>query len=155
MQSHVDSNSEEIIQFLGKVDKELNNSDILLDTIGNALENEIHNSFETHSTPDGKPWSPIKSTSVRKYNQDRSKILEDQGTLSGSIYHQVEGDTVTIGVNAVANGFEYGLSHQWGSESRNIEQREFMPIHEDGTLYSDTEQMIVDVLEEWADNVLK
>ncbi|WP_455756489.1 phage virion morphogenesis protein [Sulfurimonas sp.] len=116
----------------------------LLKELANHLTNTIEESFEDETSPDGTKWTPIK---FRKGDHSPSKILYDHGHMQNSLHSRVYKQSLTIGVNATADGYQYPLVHQFGTKDKKIEARPFMPIKLDGSLYDNTEKELGEIVE--------
>lgn len=118
----------------------------LMAELANHLYNITSDSFENEKSPDGISWNPIKP---RKADQTPDKILRDEGTMQDTLSAFSSKDEAGIGLNAVANGFPYGLVHQFGSEDGSIVARPFLPIDENGKLYDGVEEELIEIIEEY------
>lgn len=145
--------------------KELDNLQIKLNQFQNSLintkplmleiANHLHNitveSFEKESSPDGKKWSPIKPN---KKDPHPEKILYQEGDLQGSLYSKATEDTATVGVNAVSNGFQYPLTHQFGTKNAwgrgiVVPARPFLPIDSNGNIYEGVEKELMEIVDDY------
>lgn len=144
---------------LDKLSSHLNGSAIKqnLSTIGEMVKNEIEESFDNEKSPFGGNWKPLKeSTKKQKHKRGKSsKILRSDGNLADNWVTKSSKNKVTISNNASANGFPYGLSHQFGSSKRNIPKRPFLPINSSNNLESGLVGDIMDFLEDEITQVLK
>ena len=127
----------------------LTDKNMLLETVANPLINATTKSFESESDYFGVPWARLKPATIKAKGHD--KILYGEGKLQGSLSSDINNDEVWVGVNASYRGFQYGLSQHFGSEKRNIPARRFLPMDEDGELFDevveDIIQMVGDYLE--------
>lgn len=64
---------------------------------------------------------------VRALSGSAAKILQDTGTLRGSITAKADQHSVTVGSNV-----SYAKTHQLGSKKRHIPARPFLPTPESG-----------------------
>ena len=124
----------------------------LMAELSNHLYNIVDESFQNEKTPDGKSWSPIKP---RKSDRSPNKILRDEGDMQDSLTAQSSKDEAIIGFNATSNGYPYPIVHQFGTKDGKIESRAFMPIHEDGSLYDETEKELFEIVEDYMNEVLE
>jgi len=115
--------------------------------IGVLVKNEIINAFIDEKDPITKiKWKPLALSTVTKKNKKRStnKILRDSGHLSDywAITPNSNGVVVSNNMAKSPKGFAYGLSHQWGSKTKNIPQRRFLPLLSPNTLSLDIKAKI-------------
>lgn len=115
-----------------------------LDEIGAALETRISGRFETESDPTGAPWAPWAESTRESYPDDgNGRILDRYGDMLASLNHQVDGDSVLVGF-----GQDYAAFHEFGTE-RMPRRGLIFEDPEAGTLASDDEQAVLDILERW------
>lgn len=82
--------------------------------VGEILESSVIDRFQTETTPDGTPWTPLRpSTLASRLRRKKSGqgILRDSGAMRMAISHQVEEGGVRVGV---ASGIKYAAIHQFG-----------------------------------------
>ena len=97
----------------------------LLASIGQILADSTRARFRTGTYPDGKAWQPQAPATIRarsRRGRSQNRILDETGTLVGTVRHQVTGDRVEIGAST-----PYAAIHQLGGTIA-------MPAR-DGTVY--------------------
>ena len=99
--------SERVFRGLERLRRSLDKRDAMLDEIGQVLAASARERFRTNKAPDGTPWKELSAKTLRR--KKNPKILVESGELHGSIHHEVQGDTVTIGTNV-----KYAGVHQFG-----------------------------------------
>jgi phage virion morphogenesis protein len=83
----------------------------LLDFAGKELLDCTESAFETESNPaTGEKWVPLK---YPRKNGSTDTILQDKGTLVGSIRRELRDDSVLVGSNRV-----YARIHQEGGTTK-------------------------------------
>jgi phage virion morphogenesis protein len=97
------------------------NLSTVLESIGDALANNIQMTFHDQSDPWGQGWQPLSQATIARRRKKSDKILRDTGALMNGINYQVSGDSVTVGPNVW-----YGMFHQFGT--KRAPARPFMPI---------------------------
>ena len=98
--------------------------DVPLRKAGLFLERETKLNFAQESDPDGKPWAPLKPSTLRRKRRTRA-ILRETGSLAASVMMQgPNGGRVRILV-----GVAYGIYHQTGTV--RMAQRKILGISED------------------------
>lgn len=132
---------------LESIKERLKDKDAMLEIVGNPIYNLTRESFESESSYDGVPWKRLADSTL-KYKKE-TKILYDSGDLQRSLAMDMANDEVWVGVNALSSGFQYGLSHQFGSEKRNIDARPFLPMDENGDIPSDVIDNILEMLSDY------
>jgi phage virion morphogenesis protein len=154
MQDAIIYGLDDVQDTLKDTQNKLDNTKPLMLELANHLNNIVLDSFESHSSPDGIEWSPIKSATYKKL-KGGDKLLYASGKMQDSQYMDADHNSAEVGFNAVSNGFAYPLTHQFGTNkagrNRNItiEARPFMPIHKDGRLYYDVEDELQEMVWEY------
>ena len=76
-------------------------------------------------------------------------MLYHEGTLQRSLWQDNTADAAYVGVNASADGYDYGAVHQFGS--KHVPARPYLPFDEHGVIYDtvidDILMMVKDYLE--------
>lgn len=80
----------------------------LMQDIGNFLESDTLDRFDTETAPDGSRWTPSA-----RAKRDGGKTLTDNSLLRGSITHEASATSVRLGTNKV-----YGGIHQFGFDGQ-------------------------------------
>lgn len=96
----------------------------LLDDIGEEIESQSKERFETKEDPSGKRWEEwSKRYAARQAeNNPGASILRGSGVgLYESITHEVDAQKIVTGSNKI-----YAGVHQKGWEERNIPAREYL-----------------------------
>ena len=138
---------------LNTTGQKISNTTPLMKEIGNYLYNITRDSFDEEKDPNGRNWSPIKSTGYQsKYY---SKMLYQEGDLQDKFIYEVSKDEIVIGTNANFKGFSYPAVHQFGTKDGKTPARAFMPITLDGKLYDDVENEIRERVVEFIESVLE
>ena len=87
------------------------------------MERETRLNFARESDPDGKPWTPLRPSTLRR--KRTRAILRETGSLAASVMMQgPSGRRVRIVV-----GVAYGIYHQTGTV--RMAQRKILGISED------------------------
>jgi len=136
---------------LGELSKKTTDVKQLLSELANHLKNAVEESFEKETSPDGIKWSPIK---FRKSDATPGRILYDSGNMQKRLYSRVDNESLTVGLNATSNGYEYPLVHQFGSQKKSgrgsgIVARPFMPIKSNGSLYEKSEKELEEIIADY------
>ena len=71
------------------------------------------------------------------------------GDMQDSLRKDSSNNTAEIGLNAIANGYLYSIVHQFGTLDGQIESRAFIPIKNDGSLYDEVEDALIEIVEEY------
>ncbi len=132
---------------LESIKERLKNKDAMLEIVANPIYDLTREAFANGSSYDGTPWQRLKPSTL-KYKKD-SKMLYDSGDLQRSLAIGKNGDEVWVGVNASSKGFQYGLSHQFSSDKRHIPARPFLPMDDEGEVYQDVIDDIVEMLSDY------
>ena len=121
----------------------------LTEEIANHLYNLTDEAFEVESAYDGTPWARLSPSTIKQ--KGNSKMLYHEGTLQRSLWQDSTDDSAYVGVNASANGYDYGAVHQFGSKDGKTPARPFLPFDAHGQVYDtvvdDILLMVKDYLE--------
>ena len=98
----------------------------------NAIARYIHRQtmqrFETETDPWGRPWAPLKPSTLARRRHGGDRILQDTGRLKGGYHWLVRGDTAVVRA-----GVYYAAYHQFGTRTRTgrqlIPPRKMLPEH--------------------------
>lgn len=124
---------EKLIKKCQKLEKEQKGI-ILKEIFAETLLKETKENFEKEQDSFGNQWKNLseKTLKARSYAKPKithSKKLFATGTLSSSLATKIENNTAFVGVNASSNGYQYGMSHQFGT--KKIPARPFFPFDKD------------------------
>lgn len=141
----IESNIQEVENFLSDMAKRTNNLRPIMGMIGEKIVTISKESFEKEQDPiSGNAWSPISSASLfaqtggKKNSKIKSgkrhtksflrdsankKILHFRGDLKKSIDYEATNDSVEM-----YSDREYSATHFFGDSERNIKQRRYMPF---------------------------
>jgi len=149
---------EELEAALAKLSHKAQNLAPVFHDFGNTLTQGIEESFDGQRSYDGTSWEALKpSTLAYKQKHGGSKILQSgESNLYESIAYNAESNSLTVGVNAYSDdGYPYPLVHQFGTtkagraKNTTIPERPFMPIDEDGNVYEEVKEELLELLEEY------
>lgn len=141
---------------LQKLDSRLANLTPVMSEIGGQLENNVRQRFETRTDPNGTPWKPwadstfenypfpnSKSAARAKYGAGNARLLDRYGTMLGSLSHQADASSVTIGF---AN--DYAVFHEYGT--KNMPRRGMLlATPTQGSLGANDEADVLDIVNHW------
>ena len=101
----------------------------LLHTMGALAESQVRARLvEEKQDPTGNLWPALNPNyAKRKKKRSGSGLLEHQGHLVDSMESQIHDDSVEIGTNLV-----HTATHDQGDPKRNIPQRQFLGLSEEG-----------------------
>lgn len=102
------------IKALGDVAKRLQNFDAPLRESGAYLERRTKNRFDEEKDPDGRPWAPLKPSTLAA--KGTTAILREKSILVGGIRFL----SPTKNEVRVVSGQEYGAFHQTGTRPYKI-----------------------------------
>jgi phage virion morphogenesis protein len=146
MEVKIEVNTKALNQELSRAKEKLSDLTPLMATLAQTLYTITDESFDAERSPDGTPWANL-APSTWRYKKSGRKLYESS-TLRDSLYAHSDKTIAQVGVNASAKGFQYGLSHQFGSTKRHIPARPFFPIDRHGTLMSQAqEELIAQIVE--------
>ena len=115
----------------------------ILDAIGTEIETQIEERFENQRDVSGNKWQDISQKTREYYNKKGGivgSILSRTRQLRDTIESQVNNGQLLTGATKV-----YAAVHNFGDDSRNIPQREFLGLSSDN--YEDIENIINEFLE--------
>lgn len=108
---------------LSRLQRRAKTLDTPLRKSGLFMERETRLNFARESDPDGKPWTPLRPSTLRR--KRTRAILRETGSLAASVMMQgPSGRRVRIVV-----GVAYGIYHQTGTVK--MAQRKILGISED------------------------
>lgn len=144
--------------------------------IGSDMVNRVHRRFETSTAPDGTKWKPNAPATLAAFAGSLgSSYYTKAGGLNKSGAAAVSGKKPLIGksgdlsrqIGMTATAFSvtlfatpvYAAIHQFGGQAGRgnkvkIPARPFMPVRQDGTLYPDEQQSVLDALQDFLTNGL-
>ncbi|MDA8121059.1 MAG: phage virion morphogenesis protein [Deltaproteobacteria bacterium] len=103
----IEIDDREIREALSRLAAKVRNLAPAMKNIGEYLQRSTWERFAQQKDPSGKPWAPLKpSTLARKKT---SKILIESSRLRDSIVYRADSDQVEVGTNV-----EYAAIHQFG-----------------------------------------
>lgn len=137
---HIDDQT--VIAFLDGLLKKANDLTPLMDGIGQRMETQISNRFETEADPMGVPWSPWAAETKATYPSDGNGLLLDRyGDLLISIGHEATADSVSYGFAS-----PYAAYHEFGT--KHMPRRGLLTADpEAGTLSPDDQAQVLDVIQ--------
>ena len=114
----------------------------ILEAIGTEIETQIEERFENQRDVSGNKWQDIAQKTKEYYNKKGivGSILSRTRQLRDTIESQVNNSQLLTGATKV-----YAAVHNFGDDSRNIPQREFLGLSSDN--YADIENIINEFLE--------
>ena len=114
----------------------------ILEAIGTEIETQIEERFENQRDVSGNKWKDISQKTREYYNKREivGSILSRTRQLRDTIDSQVNNGQLLTGATKV-----YAAVHNFGDDSRNIPQREFLGLSSDN--YADIENIINEFLE--------
>ncbi len=121
----------------------------LMAELAHHLYDVAFNSLRDETSPDGISWNPLKASTKKAKKKHKDSILYENGDLRDTLTFESSKDSAQIGLNATKGGYPYPVVHQFGSSDGKIVARPFMPIHNDGTLYSDTKDELQEIVEDY------
>lgn len=142
--------------YLQELNARLANLTPVMSEIGATLEGNILQRFETRTDPSGTPWKPwaesthanypfpnSKSATRSKYGAGNARLLDRYGTMLGSLNHQADASSVTIGF---AN--DYAVFHEYGT--KHMPRRGMLLANPtQGSLGADDEADVLDIVTYW------
>lgn len=115
----------------------------ILEAIGTEIETQIEERFENQRDVSGNKWQDISQKTKEYYNKKGGivgSILSRTRQLRDTIESQVNNSQLLTGATKV-----YAAVHNFGDNSRNIPQREFLGLSSNN--YADIENIINEFLE--------
>ncbi|AEM20727.1 putative phage virion morphogenesis protein [Brachyspira intermedia PWS/A] len=114
----------------------------ILEAIGTEIKTQIEERFENQRDVSGNKWQDISQKTREYYNKKGivGSILSRTRQLRDTIESQVNNSQLLTGATKV-----YAAVHNFGDDSRNIPQREFLGLSSDN--YADIENIINEFLE--------
>ena len=143
---------------LHQLQTSLGNLTPVMSEIGDRLEEKTRQRFETRTDPNGVPWKfwvesthrgypwPNAKTKERlEYGPGNARLLDRYGTMRGSLNHQADANSVTVGF---AN--DYAVFHELGAPNNKMPRRGMLlgnPTQ--GSLGADDAADVLDIVNHW------
>lgn len=152
-------NIQEVQKILEKMSFKAQNLKPFMHTIGEKVVTASMDAFANESDPiTGMKWSPTKASMKKSSKSSKSfqrkknnkKVLQDQG-MRGGLMSSVDYEATSKSTTITASK-EYAATHQFGDDTRNIEQRRFMPIDDSGDI---SDKLRDDIIEEFEEFILE
>jgi phage virion morphogenesis protein len=103
----------------------------LLQSIGDEMEAQTQERFDTQKSPDGDSWKALAQKTQAYYasvNKTGGSILVQEGDLRNSITSEVQGGAWSV---LVGETMEYAAVHQFGWPKKNIPARPYLGVSPD------------------------
>ena len=115
----------------------------ILESIGAEIITQTEERFEFQADVSGKSWQDISQKTKEYYSKKGigGSILSRTRQLRDTLESQVNGSEVLVGATKI-----YAAAHNFGDESRNIPQREYLGLSSDN--FKDIENIVNDFLED-------
>lgn len=115
----------------------------ILESIGVEIITQTEERFEFQADVSGKSWQDISQKTKEYYSKKGigGSILSRTRQLRDTLESQVNGSEVLAGATKI-----YAATHNFGDESRNIPQREYLGLSSDN--FKDIENIVNDFLED-------
>lgn len=118
MQLTVKVDSAQVAAQLARAAQAIGNTAPLMAAIGQRLESNISERFDTKTDPAGKAWAPYKAVSAAIHKAIHGKepsgsLLQRTGNMRRGIEHHATADAVEVGLTA-----PYGAYHELGTNGR-------------------------------------
>lgn len=126
----VEIDNRELRQRMGQLQRQLQNVRQAEIAIANEVKQVIWQAFQNETSPTGRPWAPLSSTTIRRHGRSGKK-LQRTGRLKNSIRVKVEGNTLSVEArNPYAGTHQWGapFNKAWGRGRAPIPARPFFPI---------------------------
>lgn len=141
---------------LEKLQASLDNLTPVMSEIGQQLESNVRQRFETRTDPNGVPWKPwaestrdgypwpnAKTKERLKYGPGNARLLDRHGDMLDSLNHQADANSVTVGF---AN--DYAVFHEYGTKKMPRRGMLLGNINQ-GSLGADDAADVLDIVNHW------
>ena len=110
-----------------------------MDDIGRMLMSSIDARFERQADPDGRPWAPLKPSTIKdrqRKGYGPREILTRSRRLRQSITREADASSVTVGTHIpYAAIHQFGGEIERGSQTRSILWKSITKTRKDGSTY--------------------
>lgn len=156
---------------LTRLKDKVGNLSPVLRLIGEGIIERTKRRFETSTGPDGAPWKPNSAATMSLFsdrigsskrkkdgslNKSGQRILANKKPLIGDTRDLSRQFVPTVQANSltITSTPEYAAIQQFGGKAGRgrkvtIPARPFLPIHPDGTLYPQDQQLVLDVINDY------
>lgn len=122
----IEVDNREITEALKRLEASVDDMQPAFDDIGASLVANIQVQLGQGKTPWGNAFEPLKARRGRRVGG--IPLNDTRQHIYNRITHNADSHSVEIGMNENA---PIGITHQFGSKSKNIPPRPFMPIQDD------------------------
>ena len=126
MQLIIESNSAVIAQALSRAAQDITDTTPMMAAIGQRLETNIRDRFDSKTDPSGKAWEPYKAISAAIYERIHKKpppgtLMDRSGNLRAGVEHHASEDEVEVGMTATVTNlsgkvWSLGAIHEFGTD---------------------------------------
>lgn len=112
----VEIDSKEALDALRQASKQIGNTRLLMENLGEALLNTTLERMDNEEAPDGQKWQRLNSAYAS--SKRSNKILQEQGMasgLKGSLHYAISGNELRLGSDKI-----YAAIHQFGGEIKPV-----------------------------------
>lgn len=170
-------NSGNVQELLKRIVEGTQSAEPIMKAIGETVMEIAKKSFETSTSPDGEAWEANSDVTVLRYLEVTGGNFKKDGTLttkgqarklnkkpligqsrdlSRQFSYVADADSVTVSNTMVYaamqqfGGTKAQFPHLWG----DIPARPFMPMDADGKLMPETEAEIIQLMQEYLDDIV-
>lgn len=143
----IEIDTHEVTRALNRLLNHVDDMRPAFDDIGAALVTRILDGFDNSEDPWGQSWEDLARPRRRqgKGSGGDKPLMDTRQHIYQRITHNPDSHGVTIGMN---ENQPIGVTHQFGSPSKNIPARPFLPIRNNQVdLPSDWEREILGIIE--------
>lgn len=155
----------ELQQQLARAVAQIEQPDKLMDALGAILEAQIGDRFNSKTDPSGVRWAELADSTRARYDAEdtggrgqlrrRGSLLERTREMLNSLTHNASGSAVDVGMSRLTDNGKWAipLLHETGTDKmppRGI----FLADWVTGTLGAADEQLLMDEIATWLDDVL-
>ncbi len=151
----VSINSAEVTAALDKLSNKVKNLSPVYDAIGLGMVENIRLGISEGETPWGETFQPLKS--LRRNNQNPRVADVPLNNTRQHLYNKITSQAGSKGVEiGIFENAPIGITHQFGSQKKNIPARPFLPINQAGEadLPADWQEEILSAIQAHIDQAL-
>ena len=141
---------DEVREIFREIQARANNLCPYFQGIGEILVTSIQENYENKKSSSGTPWTPLKAKTLarkRRIGIDPQMLRGENATIERTLDFKIKSDCSGVTAGVHQGGYPYLAVHQFGSRSRNIPARPFLPVGSDGKLDSRVKAEIMEFLE--------
>ncbi|MCE1184194.1 MAG: phage virion morphogenesis protein [Rhodocyclales bacterium] len=134
----------QVLDVLHDLMRKINNMTPVMDSIGQEMEAQVSDRFETQMDPMGVAWSPWANSTKAHYPEDgNGRVLDRYGDMLSSLGHQADSSSVAYGF-----AMPYAAYHEFST--KHMPRRGMLTADPEGGVLSPSDQAaVLDIIQRY------